>query len=149
MALLSSWGNYNKVTDEALQQSTYLLNVPDPSPGWMRLIYKLISTKRYSYVGMDLSTAQACANAKKQQYQLSSYTYNEGALRPELSPTTVDGAQVVAQRKDGCMYNVDIQVDAEQIIRFDYPHTYMPTRDEILSNFPPIDFDEDNTQQGA
>lgn len=152
MALLTTYGDFNKVTDEALQQSLYLLNVPDWTPGWSWLVYKRISTKRYSYVGMEYATAVSCATAKKEQYQFTTYTWTGGTT---LVETTVDGAQVVAQRQDSCIYNVDVQVNVEEVVRFTWnspvPGTDhdMPTRAEIMAQFPTRDFDETTTTEGG
>lgn len=88
MALLTTWGNWNKVvqtalavrytvTQDSVRVSEWVKADPDNPESTLQL-YKTYdktyyrcrrrATKRYSYVGMTEAAAQACASAKAAQY---------------------------------------------------------------------------------
>ena len=139
MGLLSSYNDYNKVTHSALKVQYAV--VPDTYEfvGWYgeegkvsswvtfnRPFYRVTryATKSYSYVGMDEATALCCQNAKVSQYTrpYSRVTQVErkrhqwsSEMETVLSTdyTYECRSDIAAQHTDGCMWQVDINVNEE------------------------------------
>ena len=146
MGLLTSYSDYNKVTETALKvqyavepdRYEYTGWVEDPErdvSSWVtydRPYYRVTryATKSYSYVGMDEATAISCQNAKVSQYTRS---FSRGTqvevpdldlpdhTRTVLSTETTRECRsdIAAQHVDGHMWNVVINVN-ENDEKFSY-----------------------------
>lgn len=117
MALLTSYGEANKETLAGLNKVYTYEAKWIPSFGGMAYHYIRRCTKDYSYVGMDLGTAKACQEAKKQQY---TRTIKGWFWEPEQDPPfaprnmTTIGAEVTVSNTAGDMWECRIQVNENE-----------------------------------
>lgn len=136
MGLITTYGDANKVTDELLNLSYTSVIVASGEETTIRRFVRL-ATKRYSYVGMDMSTAASCVAAKTAQY-----TYTRAVYRLKGETITDEtekalGAAVNAVRESANMWRVEIAVNIQDEAITDKN----PTDPSGL--FTSIDFDED------
>lgn len=127
---LTSYSDYNKYESTLLK--TWFDNPEkvivggsqsgEPNIWWK---YTRHRTKNYQYVGMDKETAKACMDAKIEQYNRTMYNWIQtGSNRDFEMPITDDNsyrqqvAQVQASKQNGCLWNVDIQVDETVVAYF-------------------------------
>lgn len=117
MALLDSYGDFNKVTRSGLNkvyayEAKYIKDF-----GGMAYRYTRRCTKDYSYVGMDYDTAQACKAVKMEQYKR---TIRGWFWEPEQDPPFVPrnmvkyGAEVTVVNTSGDMWECRIQVNENE-----------------------------------
>lgn len=138
MALLTTWGDFNKVESELLcvrhlvsDAVTYLAVENGAVVTKTAYTVTRYATKRYSYVGMTRDAAKACAAAKVEKYTrkravattvlgyIKSILPDDGSVSTEalkdVGPCVyVNGqstAEVVASSSDGVSWDVSISVN--------------------------------------
>lgn len=112
--LISYWGEQNKVTHRALQVQ-WLMSVARTINNTPIREYHRIATKSYSYIGMNEATARACQEAKLAQYTRTfvQWCNERGSIVMLESRRCV--ANVVMSHGDGGPWNVDIDVNEDQL----------------------------------
>lgn len=114
--MLNYYDDRNKVTDTALQIyykfRTRFVQIDDTLYPQYNITRRAV--KKYRYVGMDLTTAKACAAAKRTKYT----RYVKGwRWDPEQTPSWIPQnmsqcqADIAIVHVDGAMWNVEINVD--------------------------------------
>lgn len=112
--LKNYWSEQNKVTHRALQVQ-WLMSVVRTGITSQIREYHRIATKSYSYVGMNEATAKACQEAKLDQYTRTfvQWCNDFGSIVMLESRRCV--ANVVMSHGDGGLWNVDIDVNEDQM----------------------------------
>lgn len=125
------WGDFNKVTDEALSIRYMIVNGTTVTYGDGTFISwraRRFATKRYSYVGMDYATALRCRDAKIAQYTRTKrlYSWNGNGWTSSIFEESLQ-ADVRASRVAGRMWKVEIQVNESDEAVNEQALTYTPT----------------------
>jgi hypothetical protein len=115
--MFSTYTDENKETDALLDEDISMVidsRVQNSNTYNWKLTRR--RTKEYKYVGMDETTAKACAAEKRAQYLRTFYTwtFTNGKWVKNTSPETIykqSVANISTQRQGGSMWNVRIQVD--------------------------------------
>ena len=121
---LNYYDNRNKV-ESTLLQTIYTSEIIDrlgnSNYGTPIMKYTRYRTKTYSYIGMNKATAKSCVDAKNAQYTRTYYTwYNKNGLW--VQDKTFSGrytelvAGVQASKRDGALWDVEIQVNETAIV---------------------------------
>ena len=142
--LLHSWGEFNKVTNRALQVQwvSSFIGVINAASVYE---YHRIATKAYSYVGMDEATAKMCQSAMLAQYTrvYTQWYTQRGAYRTSRRVECV--ASVSCDHDSAGLWNVNIQVNEDQL---QYYPGYLP--DPAASGLFDLSLDYDeSTPAGA
>ena len=131
MGLLTSWGAANRVIDQDLvktysrqrvyQDYTYVYGVAQLITIHSVWEYHRRATKSYRYVGMDRDTANACAAAMATKYTRATKVSDwngSGELAgtfSEIDGGTIPMAEVAVVHVAGCMYEVHITVNEDDM----------------------------------
>ena len=100
MGLLTTWTDANKVTSQGLAvryvcEQTYGYDYFNKEYCIVGALYKRVATKRYSYVGLSIDAAKACAETKKKKYTRShtrQSIYTTHYMRWTTTATNADGS---------------------------------------------------------
>lgn len=109
------WGDFNKVTDEALQIRYIVdegITVTNGEQTYIRWKARRFATKRYRFVGMDETTARRCAAAKVAQYTRKKVL--QSGSNNGLTGTAFQQmlqADIRAVHDSGRMWHVEIQIN--------------------------------------
>jgi len=108
--MLSTLTDYNKVTQQLLMVNYTC--VPDVVNDTNCFRITRYASKQYSYIGLDIASAEQGAQDKVKQYTRFIRRYDIQNGQVVWSPAgMLSQAQIQATRDDGGLYTVDIQVN--------------------------------------